>query len=197
MKIIRKFQALNPPVKWLLAFIVILLGLSFLFAPRPHPVDLEETSFATVSSSRLYFKNVRSYHYDIFTTEKPPFVLYRLKRRLRDSIRSPLQFMIIENPQAEEAYIFMEMPTALARDSSLALHLPATQGGQAEHFPLFQINNGQHQLLAAKVYRRLLADEQMHLLSGNDTVRKVFTFKNAKGNAASVLEDYFKLTNKL
>ncbi len=195
--IIQKFKHLNPPVKWLFVFIAIVLGVSIIFAPRPRPVNLEEIGFSTSSSSRLFFKNTRSYYYDIYTQEKPPFVLYRLKRRIRDSSKAPLQFMIIENSMADEAYIFVENRLSQPPTAKLAIMLGATDKFPAERFAIEGINNEQHQLLAAKVYRRLLQNEQMHLVNGNDTLRELFEMKKDRSNAEIVLEDYFKLVNKL
>lgn len=192
----QKFKNLNPPVKWLLAFIAILLGFSFLFAPRPQPVDWSKVNFGTTSSSVLYFKNVRSYYYHIFEREKAPFVLYRLKRSSRDSTKPELHFMIIENRSANEAYIYAEQSTALEKKDSVKLLLPAGENYQEEAIPLKHLNNEGHFKLAAKVYARLLNNEQIYLLSRKDTVRSLYADKRKRIDTETVLEDYFKLVNK-
>lgn len=184
-------------MKWLIAFIVILLGLSFLFAPEPRPVDLGSIGFETNSSSRMYFHNVRSYYYDIYEREKAPFILYRNKRRSRDTAKADLQFMIVENASAGEAYIFAEANPELERYDSLAVALSETEDEPFEKIYIRDINNEGHYRLAAKVYARLLVNEQIHLMSRNDTIRELYVDKREELAAETTLEDYFKLVNKI
>lgn len=188
----RKWHALNPPVRWLIYFILIVITLSLVFAPEPRKVNYEEVNFATISSSRMYFKNVRSYYYDINPREKAPFILYRFKRRLDDSLAYHLPFMIIENPFAEEAYIYAEQEYAIAELKNPAVSVEAA----SQIHNLKEINNEQHLQLAAQVYNSLLSDEQIWLLDGRDTIAELYEDKVARSNAEMVLEDYFKLTNK-
>lgn len=179
-----------------MGFIVVVLGLSFLFAPEPQAVDWEEVNFSTTSSSVLYFKNVRSYYYYIDAREKAPFVLYRLKRGSHDTLQPAIRFMIIENTPAGEAYIFAEPNAALLQFDSVRLGLPAGNAYEREEVLLNNLNNEGHFQLAARVYARLLKHEQIYLMSRKDTIRSLYSSKRKRLNAETVLEDYFNLVNK-
>ncbi len=188
-----KWREIPLPGRWLLIFLTVVLGLSFLFQPPPKPIDLQEISFATHSSSRIYFHNVRSYYYDIFPKEKPPFVIYRLKRRLRENGRPLLQFAIIQNLAAEEAYIFAEAENDSVFEKAKVVFYQ--QNSVNDTVDLARMNNEKHFILAAKTYRALLRDEQMRWLRGSEQVGFLES-KKARRNALTILEDYFKLIGK-
>lgn len=185
----QKFKNLSPPVQWLIIFIVMVLGLSFLFAPRPQPVDWSEISFHTQSSAEIYFHNVRSYYYRINEREKAPFILYRLKR----GGSGTLSFMIVENRQADEAYIFADIPEDIRQLERVTI---AFDNDSSWESGLGKFTNEDHFRLAARTYGHLLRDEQIYLLNLKDTVDQLFADKQQRRNALTVLEDYFKLVKK-
>lgn len=184
----------NMPLlaKALLAFISIVLGLSFLFAPQPKPVSIYDISFATTSSSKLYFKNVRSYYYDIIHDNKSRFTFYKLKRRSRDTLTPLVQFEIIDNPLADEAYLYAKI-NPLNRDS---LKLVTTHLDSIVKVKLSLMNNEAYYKLGAIVYRALIHNNPVYLTDGNDTIKQLYTTKLENLNAEIVLEDYFKLVSK-
>ena len=193
---LRQFKDLTPPAKWLITFIALVLGLSFLFAPRSRPVDLSEITFTTTSSSELYFKNIRSYYYDIYDREKAPFVIYRLKRRNRDTTELHLQFMIVSNPLANEAYIFAEPSPAIKQYDSLAVFISKDSDSTVTAALLSRMINEDHYLFAGNVFEKLLNGGQTFLINEDDTLAELFTGNEERRNAETVLEDYFKLVNK-
>lgn len=192
---LKKLNNLNPAGKMLIAFIAIVLGLSFLFAPKPHPIDLSVIGFNTTSSSDLYFKNVRSFYYDISPREKAPFTLYRLKRRNFDTLHPDLQFMIIRNPLADQAYIFAEASPALKQYDSLSV-LITDESDSTRVAVLGEMNNEDHYLFAAAVFKKLLEGGKTYALNQSDTITEIFNTERERKNAETVLEDYFKLVNK-
>ena len=183
------FKNLNPPVRWLLYFITLVMGLSFWFAPTPQPVDWSKISFHTESSSEIYFHNMRSYYYRIDEREKPPFILYRLKR----GGSGALNFMIIENRFGDEAYVFCKWGESI-RD----LKDPQVFFGN-DSIPeknLSQFNNEDHFRFAARCYRSLLLNEQIIIKDHYNAVNQLFPDKQHQKNALILLEDYFKLVKK-
>ncbi len=191
-----RWHKLNPPVKWFSYFLLFMVGFSLLLAPTPQPVNWEQISFSTTASSRLYFKNVRSYYYNIFSREKPPLVLYRYKRRLRDSSFAHLQFMIVENPHADEAYIFAEANFGPEQLTASRLVFSDADTSHNSTPPLHLLNNEGHYQLAARVYNHLLDNEQIMLVNGNDTIMELWASGKLRDNALTVLEDYFTLVHK-
>lgn len=167
----------------------MVLGLSFLFAPSPQPVDWSEISFHTESSSELYFHNVRSYYYRINEREKAPFILYRLKR----GGSGKLSFIIVENRIGDEAYIYCEWDDMVSK-----LRDPRVFFGNdslpEENFA--QYNNEDHYRFAARCYRSLLLSEQITLTDRYNVVYQLFEDQKQRKNALILLEDYFKLVKK-
>ena len=180
------YRNLNPPVRWLLMFVVAILGLSFLFAPGPRPVDWQEVNFTTLSSSELYFHNMRSYYYRIYDREKAPLILYRLKR-----VGSGLvSFMIVENRRADEAYIYGEWAESLTQNENLAIYFGSDTIPEKD---IQNYNGEDHYRFAARCYRSLLKNEQILIKDGSKIVIQLFNEPKEKRNALTVLEDYFEL----
>ncbi len=192
MSIKDSFNKLSLPAKGLMAFLTLTLGLSFFFAPQPKPIDWDNISFSTTSSSLLYFKNVRSYYYNISPDEKAPFVLYRLKRRIRDSSRHYLQFIIVNNPLQDEAYLFAELSPVSKKYPALSVRF---NNNEVFELPAL-LKNEDHYRLGAKVFNHLINNEKMYLCSGPDTLTELFAEKKTNLSAEIILEDYFKLTDK-
>ena len=183
------FMSLTPPARWLIYFIVLVLGLSFLFAPSPKPVDWSEISFHTESSSEIYFHNVRSYYYRINEREKAPFILYRLKR----GGGGPVSFMIIENRSADEAYIFSEWGESFRELDSPRVYFGSDSIAEQD---FASYNNEDHFRFAARCYHSLLLHEQIEVRDRYNIVNQLFANKKQRKIALTVLEDYFKLVKK-
>ena len=179
----------------MLLFVTGMLCLALLFAPTLTPVPLHIVQFEHSSSSLLYFKNLRSFYYHITPDPKSRFVLYRLKRRNTDTTEVWLQFMIVSNPLMDESYIYAEFNTAGEQYAHPAVLFSRAQGDTL--LPIRNLNNEGHYQLAAKVFNQLLANESMFLLNGKDTIQELYATKASNYATAIVLEDYFKLVQKL
>lgn len=182
---------MNPAVKALLIFIFGLLTLSFLFAPRPKPVDYTLVNFDTSADSRIYFNNIRSYYYRIDGQSKKPMVIYRLKKRSAALDSSSLQFNIILNPQADQAFAFAKLGANFEQYDSLKVKFIDYQVNS-----LSNMNSEDHYQLAAKVYSSLLKNQKIHLIHRSDTLKRLYADKVAQLSVETTLEDYFKLVNK-
>jgi len=191
-KILKKFQGMSPPAKWLLAFVGVSLTLAFLFAPEPQPVDYEAVSFKTTSDSRLYFNNVRSYFYKIDRFSKKPMNIFRLKRRVPERDSLSINFSIAHYPGAEQAFIIVEPGMAYEQCDSLVVKFDKYPDSE----PLKLINGEQQYKVAAKVYSSLLEEGGIFLCCGTDTLQRLYQDKSSQLDAEIVLEDYFKLTLK-
>ncbi len=191
-KILKKFEALNPLVKALLAFIILSLSLAFLFAPEPQPVDYQDIDFETTSDSRIYFNNVRSFYYHIDRRSKRPMEIYRLKRRIPERDSLGINFAIAHYPGGEQAFIVLEKGSTLEYCDSLQVHFEA--------YPLIQslsLLNGEEQYqFAAKVYTSLLEKKEVLLYCGQDSLKALYANRADRLDAEIVLEDYFRLVGK-
>ena len=183
------FMNLNPPVRWLIYFVVVIMGLSFLFAPTPRKVHWGEISFHTESSAELYFHNMRSYYYHINEREKAPFTLYRFKK----GGSGILNFVIVENRLADEAYIFSEWQDSLLPVGQARVYFGGDSIAEAG---FAKFTNEDHFRFAARCYQELLKDGDIRLYYGDRMIPGFFEQPEYRKRALSVLEDYFKLVGK-
>jgi hypothetical protein len=193
-KLVALWKKQNPLVRAFLLFISGMLLLAFLFAPEKKPLDLRTVSFTHTSSSLLYFKNIRSFYYNVHVDKKSRFTLYRLKRRNIDTTQLWLQFTIVSNPLMDESYIYTELNLPEQNPHPVVL-LPRVNGDIT--LPLNRLNNESHYALAAEVFNQLLLEEPLYLMHDRDTIQELFATKQSRYTARIVLEDYFKLVNKL
>lgn len=190
--LIQKWKKVNPAARALFLFVVLLLGLSFLFAPQPKPVDYRQVSFATSADARLYFHNVRSFYYAVDSRSKTPMVIYRLKRRNAAEESSSLQFAIVQHPHTDEAFPFVELGNTLKQYPHLAVHF--SKYGVTK--PLSKLNAQEHYAIAALTYSSFLAESAVLLLDQTDTIGPLYRDKELRRNASVTLDDYFTLIGK-
>jgi hypothetical protein len=187
-----KFQALNPPIRWLIYFCATLLLLSFLFAPTPKPINYQEVSFETTSDTRLYFHNVRSFYYHIDARSKSPMIIYRLKRQSPARDSTNLTFDIIRHPADDNAYIFVRPGSAFKQYDSLDVLF--SEYSSSIIVPLMDIDR--HYEVAAKVFSSFLKNGRVWLAYKGDTLNELYLDRAQKLDAEVALDDYFKLIKK-
>ncbi len=192
----KTFPKIPGPGKAVILFVMMVLGLSFLFAPTPQPVDLSEVSFNMTSSARLYFRNVRSYYYQIKPDKASRFILYHLKAQETLSGKLHLDFTIVENPLQDEAYIFLELQGSGKQYENPHV-LINTDQGLTEKWPLNGLNNEEHLKTAAALWKALLLEQKVFLQMGNEGITPFLDQPRTRKNAEIILEDYFKLIGKL
>ncbi len=183
---------MNPPVKWLLVFVGVVLFLSFLFAPGKTPVNWSEIDFSTTSDARLYFHNVRSFYYHLDATSKKPMRIYSLRRRTPEDDSLSLQFNIVQHPNNDQAYIYASLGKAFKHIDSASVVF--TKGLAKE--PFYRLKAENHYRIAAKVYQSLEQENPVYLVHRQDTLANLYDLKQSQINAEITLEDYFKLTHK-
>ena len=192
----KKLSKINPPVLWFWVFVVALLGLSFLFAPTAKLLNLHEIRFTTTSSSILYFKNIRSYFYEV-DADRKPLLVYRLKSRTSSTVERPLDFSIVSNPLSNEAYIYLETNSKFKQSLKPSVFMVKENSDTLLYADVTKMNNEQHFDMAASIYLSLLSDEDIYLTTSERSRIKLFEDDHSRQNAEIVLEDYFKLVNKL
>jgi len=187
-----KYKSLPILWRWFLQFLALMLIIAFIFVPKKRPIDYTDITFETSANSRLYFHNVRSFFYRIDIRSKAPMLIYQLKRRVleRDSLN--LNFDIIRQSAADEAFIFSHLGNHFKHLDSLSLHFTACADGEE----LSNLRNEDHFRIAAKTYTSFIKDEPIFLMRGSDTIQELFSDRAAFIDAEITLEDYFKLVQK-
>jgi hypothetical protein len=188
-----KLQKINPPVKWLIGFIIILLSLAFLFAPDASPAPkLGKVSFKTTSDARIYFHNLRSFYYSIDATSKKPMQIYSLRRRQKNLDSLSLQFDIIQNPGSNQAFIYSALGTGFEHIDSAFVTVEKSK--ESTYYSNLRATD--HYKLARLVYKALEENRKVYLMSAKDTVVNLYNSEQSAINAEITLEDYFKLIYK-
>jgi len=191
-KIWEKWQALIPPLRWLLVFVVLAFGAAFFFAPKAKVVNYQELSYATSSDSRLYFNNIRSYYYHIDNLSKKPMEILRLKRLGSERDQGNLNFALIRYPAGDQYFVLAEPGSDFEQCDSLRLVFSEYPDSE-----LHRLSNAEiHFEIAAKVYSSLIKQESIYLCCGRDTLKQLYQDQAERLDAEIALEDYFKLTLK-
>lgn len=191
----KKSKPLNPPVIWVWTFVIVLLSLALAFGPANKRLNLHEVRFKTTSSSILYFKNIRSFYYQIIEKRKP-LTLYRNKDYQENDSSSELPFTIITNPLADEAYIYVETER-FKQLAPLSVFIIGHDSDTLSYKDIGGFNNEGHFKLAVAVYEGLSNQSQILLSTKGNTAKVILNTDEDRKTAITVLEDYFKLVNKL
>jgi len=191
MKIPWKWNLKSVFLTW---FGIMVLILAFTM-PSMRPIDLEEVKFHTTESSELYFKNIRTYFYEIWDDPKSGFVHYRIKSRNQSSDQPSVNFVILNNWRFDEAYVFAEGNEALETLEGLTLSIVTKSDSSAFHFN--QFTNYEHWLLAGSVYMALNNQETRFWLSSDRKVVEIYRGEDERKSLQKTLNDYFKLVGKI
>lgn len=167
---------------YFLAAIVVMVSLYALFGPQGKKINLKEIDFTTSNSSRLYFKNMRSYFYAIEEKKQAKFELYRLK-----SSDSLFRFVIVSNWLMDESYV-------IAESNYKTFTLEWSNSKQTGSLEIKGETNRAHYIFAAELFEQLERKSQLWLISKDS---KVKLSEEQKTSLKTSLRDYFKLVGKL
>tara|TARA_R110000868_G_scaffold236861_4_gene490927 strand:+ start:996 stop:1556 length:561 start_codon:yes stop_codon:yes gene_type:complete len=174
---------------WLLGMTAMVVLIALLF-PGKH-VDLKEINFKTSSSSRIYFKNMRSYFYDSEQDKASNYQLNRISTREIDDSNT-FNFIIIDNWLLDEAYIMLETNLVDFPDSSIKIKY--VESNEEKFIQLKEANNEANYIFAAQLYEVISRKNQLSIYQSNKWTP--FSQEELKSLKKS-LEDYFKLVGKI
>jgi len=107
-----KEPILTPELKRIMKiFFLASLGIVFLFSFfNEYRADNsgDDKDSRITASSKLYFKNVRQFYYDIEKNEEAKLDIYRLDKRLKDKNLLFINLSIIISRLKDKAYIYVE-----------------------------------------------------------------------------------------
>ncbi len=180
-------------LSWL-GIMVVVLAFTM---PESRPIDLEEVSFHTTESSEMYFKNVRSYFYEVWDDPKSGFVHYRIKSRNQNPAGPSINFLILHNWRFDEAYVMLEPNEALSTAQGLSLSVVTSSDSLS--FPLGDFTNYEHWMTSGRIYMALREDDSRFWLSESDGNRKVTLYLDGEERKSlkKTLRDYYKLVGKI
>jgi len=175
-------------VSWAVAMIVGMVLFSA-FGPTAKEISLDEINFKTTESSALYFKNIRSYFYDLEEEKKSGFKIYRLSSRPATA-KNKLHFMILHNWRMNEAYIMAESEQIDKGKASMRLLI----GQSNDTISLDGADAEANFRFAAQLFTAMEKEESVSLLSNDEA----YSFEQSElKSIKKCLKDYFKLVGKL
>jgi hypothetical protein len=166
-----------------------LLALALLFPPKKTEVDLEGVHFSTANSSKMYFKNVRSYYYRIQEDKQSGFVLYRHKGFSYPENTDGMRLMIVENWREDEAYLFFEFS-----DDESAFFLKVATSDSL--MPLNQVNTTLLYQSGKALYQAASKGQSHEVFSEFGISLPLPTERRYQRALQATLEDYFRLTGR-
>lgn len=177
-------------LRGVLGFVIVLLGLSFLFPHEEALLDRSEFSFSTTSDSRLQFNNVRSYWYR--RTEIPEqgadkYTYSKWDENMTQSVRPT----IINQWRVDEATLFLIPQIGLETSGKIYLKL----ADDTFAIQLDELDREAHIDIADRWYRHLDTAHSYALLTEEEIEIEV-SDTELKG-VKTVLKDYFTLVNYL
>jgi len=148
----------------------------------------KDLQFRMAASSRIYFLNIRSIHYDREIRSDARMTLFRHSKREKSDSLPLLDLVLILNPQADEAYLYLE---PLRIDWPVELRVTNKSDVQ---FYSFANGNKSELLDYAKTLKPLIAENTKIELKVNEKWIEIWKDPKAKDALLTTIEDYHILT---
>lgn len=171
------------------AIMVLTVFIYALIYPNPAPKNFKEVDFSTTQSSTLFFKNIRSYFYELEEREDANFKIYRIKSRTKDDRLHKLNFALVHNWRQSECYIIAEVNNKYSEHS-----LQYFENGTLKTISFQGEDAYANYLFAAELY--LAIEKGKNFYFRKNGVKDEFTKEELK-SLEKTLFDYFKWIGKL
>ena len=176
-------------------FVLMLLILVITF-PEDRPIRLDTASFTMPENEEIYFKNLRSYYYNMELREDANFKLYRIKTHASDTNLPGFSFVIVQNWLNDEAYVLLEPHSGWEKPDTLQLAITG-EDTPSDTLRIARWNNVEHYTFASHFYMALRdADNQFFLETRKGWI-PVFERGDERLSLKKTLKDYFKLVGKM
>ncbi len=168
----------------MLLFFLGWITLTVALSPKVPEQDLYTTDFSYTQSAKLYFHNMRSYYY--ITDTYRGFRRHKIKK-LRN-VETPVAFIILENVQAEEVYIFPEIDSTWLNAS--------LEFADGTTMILKESDREYYHELATRFFIHLENREAIKLTSQKGQTWSAYDDKYIRRALETVLFDYFRMQGK-
>ena len=172
---------------FILSSLSLVIVLSFFDGYRANNSG-EDRTFRVSDSNRLYFKNVRSIHYERELREDASMTLYRHRKRLQSSSLPTLDLVIILNPLKDDAYIYFELNNA---EWPIQIR-STTSSASVDTLDFGNGNNLEHFDLLKKIVPAVKQNARFELISGGKSY-PLWRGEKERDVLNAVIEDYFRL----
>lgn len=186
----------NKLIFWFGGWFVIMLVLMAISAPEETRLNKTGVSFRTAESAELYFKNMRSFFYNIEEDKQSGFTLYRIKSRNQDTIYPSLSYALVNNWRQDETYILTEPNPALNDLEDIHLKIQFEDG--TTYLDSFYLADSfRHYLIAEQVFEAVQQENSSFHLIYRDEKVEIWPSEDERKSIRRTLKDYFKLTGRI
>lgn len=182
----------NKLIFWFLGWFTVMLLIGYLTQPDVYPSKLDVISFETSESAELYFKNVRSFYYDVSLEGEGVFDAYRLSALLEEKQEASLVFVIYNNWRQNLAFIRID--TSRLKTNPVNHLVSLSVDGTIDTLLLPDHINESQYTFAKNVYLATQRKNRIALITENDSL---WISESGAVNLRKTLRDYFKLIDKL
>lgn len=176
---------------WFSATVLFLL-IYALFGPKGKPIDWGKVDYEMSNSSRLYFKNMRSYFYDLESFQEDSYLLYRIKSRKKEDVKIKMSFVLIQNLLQDAAFIRLESEVVDLDQENILVSWQNNQ--EVGELALTSFSNEAHYQFSAQLYNLLVFNSRLWLQLNSGRIE---LSEKEKKSLRKSLNDYFKLVGKL
>ncbi|MBL6682474.1 MAG: hypothetical protein ISQ44_04525 [Cryomorphaceae bacterium] len=178
-----------------LAFISVIVLLSIIWPYEHKLIDWQAPAdYSVLESDEIFFNNTRIYKYR--TDERAEltsqgFKTHRSLKYLKDTTMPFLNFSIVNNWRADQAYIVAEPGARKFFRDTVTIRVDAVE----VKIYLDKMDFEQHYQLAALLFQNALDYHRPFIIEGQDSLLLYGTQGNENANI-EVLKDYFRLVGR-
>ncbi|GCD80662.1 hypothetical protein [Schleiferia thermophila] len=185
-----KEYELRPLLKLVISGLVFIVCINALFYNKKHYTTLPDQLHYT-QSSLLYFKNVRSYYFDVRADTPSGFLMYSF-RRLKKALKpDEMDVFLIINPIAETAYLYPNFETYRKKELILASLLV-----EKDTLLLFPRDAAELKGVFMLLREKLIDGKKIALLINSEVVvDDMYSNRKSRKALIQLIDDYLKLTS--
>lgn len=189
-----------PKIKWnlkhfFLVWFIVTLVILLATSPKDRPIRIDVADFKMPENEEIYFKNLRSFYYELEEREDAGFNLYRLKARRIDTVEPNFQLAIVQNWRQDQAYLIVEPNNVWEKPDTM--QLAVRDGDNHDTIRITTWNTIEQYFFAANLYMALREEDCSYKLFVNKHWMSVLANGEDRLNLKTTLKDYFKLVGKM
>ncbi len=179
-----------------LSVLILLFLLLSCNGNKKDPVQPEGASrFRTTAPSHLYFKNIRSIHYEMTTEPDTRIDLYKF-RRFSETDRRPILYpVIVDNWMQDEAYLLIR-PNDYRGGIPDMLQVEWQNTRDSGRYLLQSADWTDQHRFAQQLYQSLQEKHQLLLLDKEGNFVPLFDDKQDQISFLTTMRDYYRLTER-
>ncbi len=160
--------------------------------PDSRPSKFDEISFNTTESAELYFKNVRSFYYNLDAEGEGTLNAYRLSALYEDTLTLGVRFIIYDHWRQNLAFIRVD--TNYYNLSQTPYLLSASAKGNLDSISIPNQYNESQYMFARDIF---FAARQRNRIGFPNKTDTLWLAESDLANIKKTLRDYFKLVGKI